>query len=127
MRGSLKRMSVISYQLSVIGDRKEKPFALITDHWSLVTDYSAQLVVDVDAHDVVERGLGAEAERGGAAGVEPLRPAADDARDQLVGLAADARRNLVAGDALERGDLLGDRAGDARHGEVDARPELLAR
>ena len=65
-----------------------------------------------------------EAERQRALGVEPRRPAGDDLHDQAVRLAADARRDLVAGDPAQRRDLLADRAGDARHGEIDARAEL---
>ena len=55
-------------------------------------------------------------------GVEAARPAGDDARHQFVGRAADARGDLVAGDALERRDLLADGAAYARHGEIDAGP-----
>src|SRR5215216_2786091 len=79
------------------------------------------------ADDVVERGLDTKAERAGAAGVETARPAIDDTHDELVRLAADARRDRVAGDPPQRRDLLAHRAAHARHGEVDARPELLAR
>ena len=56
--------------------------------------------------------------------IEPARPAGDDAGDQRIGLAADAGGDLVAGDPAQRGDLLGHGAADARHGEIDARPEL---
>src|SRR5437870_2377415 len=76
------------------------------------------------ADDVVERGLDAEAERQRLARVEAARPAVDDAHDQFVGRAADTLGNLIAGDAAERRDLLADRAAHARHGEVDAGPEL---
>ena len=67
-----------------------------------------------------------KAQRQRAAGIEPARPAGDDPRHQRVGLAADAGRNLVAGDAAQRGDLLGHRAAHAGHGEVDAGAELFA-
>src|SRR5581483_4598149 len=45
-----------------------------------------QVVLDVDADDLVEVGLRAKAEPPGAARVEGARPAGDDARDRLVGL-----------------------------------------
>ena len=62
-----------------------------------------------------------------ALGVEALGQPATMRIDQFVRLAADARGDLGAGDARQRLDLLGDGAADARHGEIDARPELLAR
>src|SRR5215468_10560433 len=103
---------------------------MLTDHTSQYhrsLDFPAQFLVDVDAHDVVERGLGAKAERGGTTRVEPLRPAGDDPVDCLVGLAADARGHFRPGDAGERFDLLADRAGDTGHGEVEAVSELPGR
>src|SRR5262249_13692083 len=90
-------------------------------------DFSAQLVLAMGTDDVLERGLDAEAERQRPARVEAARPAVDDAHDELVGLTPDARRHLVAGDAAQRRDLLADGAAHARHGEVHARPDLLAR
>src|SRR6185295_8257643 len=77
--------------------------------------------------DLVEALLGGEAERAGAFGIEPARPALDDAGDQRVVLAADARRNLWAGNAGERRDLLGDGAAHARQRQIDAVAERLAR
>ncbi len=68
--------------------------------------------------------FGAKAERERAARIELARPAGDDARDERVGHAADAGGDFVAGDAAQRGDLLGDGAADARHGQIDARAEL---
>src|SRR6185437_7880480 len=81
----------------------------------------------MDADDLVEAVLDLEAERHGPPGVETARPAGDDALDQRIGLAADARGDLVAGDALQGRDLLADRDRDARHGQVDAVAELLPR
>ena len=81
----------------------------------------------MDADDLVERAFGDEAERSRALGLEAVRPAGDDAHDQLVRLAADARRDLVAGDPAQRLDLLGDRAAHAGHGQVDARLDLVPR
>ncbi len=60
-------------------------------------------------------------------GSKRLRPAGDDVDHQRIRLAADTRRDLVAGDAPQRGDLFGDRATNAGHGEIDARAELLLR
>src|SRR5438128_10158389 len=90
-------------------------------------DLAGELVLDMGANDVVEARLGPKAERDRALALEPLRPAANDARDGRIALAADAGGDLVAGDPSERRDLLADRAGHARHGEIDAVAERLAR
>src|SRR6266852_5573107 len=90
-------------------------------------DLAGELVLDVGANDIVEARLGPEAERERALALEPLRPAADDARDGRIALAADAGGDLVAGDPSQRRDLLADRAGHARHGEIDAVAERLTR
>src|SRR6266850_7990000 len=66
----------------------------------------AQLVFDVNADDLVERALASEAEGQRAARVEAARPAGHDARDHRIRLAANARRDLVAGHPRERFDLL---------------------
>ena len=103
-------------------------------HWNCVasraaaqaTEFAAAVLVDMNADDLVERALGLEAERQRArrrSGAASRRRCARSARR----LAADARRDLVAGDPAQRLDLLADRAADARHGQVDARPELVAR
>src|SRR5262245_30820222 len=57
----------------------------------------AQLILDMNADNLIERCLGAESERGRAARVEILRPTGDDFRDRLVWLAANASRDIVAG------------------------------
>ena len=69
-------------------------------------DPAAQFVRDMGVDDVVERGLGLKAERQGASGIEPARPAGDDARYKGIGFAADAAGNLVTSDAAQCGDLL---------------------
>src|SRR5580704_3970379 len=89
-------------------------------------DFAAQFVRDMDADDLVERRLRLKAERQRAAGIEPARPAGDDPRHQRVRLAADAGGDFVSGDTAQRGDLLGNRAAHAGHGEIDAGPELFA-
>src|SRR5579864_9132051 len=89
-------------------------------------DLAAQFVVDMDADDLVERSFRLKAQRQRAAWIEPARPAGDDPRHQRVRLAADAGGDPVAGDAAQRGDLLGHRAAHAGHGEVDAGAELFA-
>ena len=89
-------------------------------------DPAIKLVFDVDADDLVERSLGAKAERERAARLEPARPAGHDARNQRVRLAADAGGGRVAGNPAQGGDLFGDGAAHARHGEIHARSELLA-
>src|SRR5262245_17701178 len=79
---------------------------------------AAAVFVDMDAHDLVERVLGLEAELARAARLDALRPALDDARHQRVLGAADTRGDAVAGDAAQRRDLLGHGAGYARHREI---------
>src|SRR4051812_46054666 len=93
----------------------------------LRSDLAAQFVVDMRANDLVERFLHLETEAERALGVEPGRPARDDLHDRGIRLAPHPRHHLVARDAAQRRDLLADRAGNSRHGEIDARPELLAR
>src|SRR4029453_7538493 len=88
---------------------------------------TATVFVDMDAHDLVERVLGLEAELARAARLDTLRPALDDARHQRVLGAADARGDAVAGDAAQRRDLLGHGAAHTRHREIDARAKCLAR
>src|SRR3954464_9058544 len=81
-------------------------------------DAAAELVLDVGPDDLLERGLGREAELAGAPRVEVARPALDDADHERIGLAPDARRDLVARDPAQRLDLLADRDRDARHRDV---------
>src|ERR1700675_3338324 len=90
-------------------------------------DLAAQVLFDMDADDLVERFFRSKAQGERAAGIESMRPAGDDARNERIGLVADAGRHRVAGDAAERFDLFGDGATYARHGEVDAGPKLLVR
>src|SRR3569833_2542714 len=54
-------------------------------------DFTAQLVLDMGFDDCVEVLLCLEAEFGGALGVEAFRPAGNDAHDELVRMAPDAR------------------------------------
>src|SRR5215467_11628852 len=83
---------------------------------------SAELILDVDADDVVKIILGGgEAELAGAFGLEITRPAVDDAHDERIGLALDARGDLLARDALECRDLLSDGRRQAGHGQAAAR------
>src|SRR5829696_9758012 len=78
------------------------------------------------ADDLVEARLGGEAELLRALGVEIPRPALDDLDHEGVGLAPDARRDLLAGDPAQGLDLLADRDRDARHRDVAARSDALA-
>src|SRR5438132_13887740 len=71
---------------------------------------AAAVFVDMDAHDFVERALGLEAQLTRAARLDTLRPARDDARDQRILSATNARGHALAGDAAQRRDLLGDSA-----------------
>ena len=77
-------------------------------------DPAAEFVLDMGADDLVEVLLGPEAQRLCAFRVEIARPAVDDPDDCLVGLLADQRHGLVAGDAAQRLDLLADRSRQAR-------------
>src|SRR5262245_6117898 len=88
---------------------------------------AAELLVDMGANDLLERALRLEAELARAPRLDALRPARDNACDEIVVLAADAPRDPLAGDALERRDLLRHRAAHARHRETDARSERVAR
>src|SRR5262245_50229634 len=75
----------------------------------------AQIVVDMHADDLVERGFRLESELAGSGAIEPAGPALDDLHDERVGLVLHALGDALAGDALQRGDLLADGAADARH------------
>src|SRR6266516_2275008 len=92
-----------------------------------IDERAAAVFADVDAYDLVERAFGFEAEFARAARLDALRPARDDARDQRILSAANARGHTLAGDAAQRRNLLGDGAGHARHGEIDARTKRVAR
>src|SRR5690349_12006102 len=86
-------------------------------------ELAAELVLDVNPDDVLKVLLGGgEAEFAGAGGVEIARPAVDDTDDKGIGLALDARGDLLARNALQGRDLLADRSGKPRHGEIAARP-----
>src|SRR3954452_23521447 len=90
-------------------------------------DFPAQFVLDMRPDDAVEVRLDREAERERPLGIEPARPAGDDARHEFVRLAADGGRSRLTRHTAERRDLLAHGAAHARHGQVDAAPELLAR
>src|SRR5262245_60320093 len=87
-------------------------------------DLAAQFVLDVVADDVLEAGVGLEAECQCALRSEVARPACDDLLDEGVGPTADAGHHLVAGDLREGGDLLADGDGETRHGQGAARADL---
>src|SRR5262249_53633715 len=80
-------------------------------------DGTAELVLDVDADDLLEAGVGLEAELQRPLGCELARPAGNDALHERIGHAADASHDLVTGHVPEGRDLLTDRDGEARHGE----------
>src|SRR5215831_8308299 len=109
------------------GKRMRAPLARFSWRPASIDERAAAVFVDMDAHDLVERAFGLEAERARAARLDALRPARDDARDQRVLGATNARGNALAGDAPQRRDLLGDGAAHARHGKIDAGSERLAR
>src|ERR1700716_4342948 len=99
------------------GEGTKEP--LVSDNPSSIHERAAAILVDVDAHDLLERALGVEAELARAACLDALRPAVDDAGDQRVVRAANARGDALAGDAPQRRDLLGNGAAHAGHGEID--------
>src|SRR6516165_4412400 len=88
---------------------------------------AAAVFVDVDADDLVKRAFGLEAELAGAACLDALRPTLDNAGDEGILLAPDARCDPFACDPPQRCDLLCHRAAYPRHGEIDARAERTAR
>src|SRR4051812_14698373 len=67
---------------------------------------AAAILVDVDAHDLVERALGRKAELPCPPRLHALRPALDDAGDQRIAGIADARGHPLAGNAPQGRDLL---------------------
>src|SRR5206468_6681552 len=76
-----------------------------------------QIVLDEGLDDLVETAIGLDAERLGAAAVDPDRPARDDLLDHRVGLPLDAGDDGVAGDAAQRLDHVADARADA--GELE--------
>src|SRR5438132_11813883 len=106
------------------GERTHAPLARRA---ASIDERAAAVFADVDAYDLVERAFGLEAEFARAARLDALRPACDDARDQRILGAANARGNARAGDAPQRRDLLGDGAAAARHRQIDAGTERVAR
>src|SRR6478609_9431504 len=87
----------------------------------------AQLILDMCTDNIVERSLGLKAEIPRALCIELLGPAGNNSLNKLVRCAPDARNDLLAGDAVQSLDLLSDGTGYTGHGEIDARPELVAR
>src|SRR3990167_6764046 len=84
----------------------------------------AELILDVDADDLLETLFGTKAERQRPLGCEIARPALDDLHDRLIRPPDDPVRHPVAGDLAERRDLLGDRDREARHGDVAPRADI---
>ena len=72
----------------------------------------------MDADDIFERPVGAEAEFGCASGGKILRPAGDDFHNRFIGHSFDQRHGLFSGDAAQRLDLFCDGARNARHAQV---------
>src|SRR6516225_11798830 len=104
-----------------------RPLPRLARRPASIDERAAAVFADMDAYDLVERAFGLEAELARAARLDALRPARDDARDQWILGAANARGNALARDAPQRGDLLGDGAADARHRKIDAGTERVAR
>src|SRR2546428_1819623 len=87
---------------------------------------AAAVFVDMDADDLVERALGLESELARAAGLDALRPAVDDARDQRIVDPAEAPFDSLAGDAAQRRHLLRPRAADLPPWKIDQPPATPA-
>src|SRR5579883_2711796 len=90
---------------------------------SMLCDLTAELVFDMNANDLLEIRFGLEAELAGALGLDPARPAGDDAGDRLVRLAANAACRLFAGDFAQGFDLLAHRHRYSRHAQIAPRAE----
>src|ERR1017187_4266050 len=87
-------------------------------------ELATEFILDVNPDDVVEGLFGSrEAEFQRPLRLEIARPAGDDAHDERIRLAPDARGDLVARHPLQRGDLFADRRRQAGHGEVAARAD----
>src|SRR2546425_5405381 len=109
------------------GEGTQAPACPFPRRSASIDECAAAVFVDVDAYDLVEQVFGLEAEFARAARLDALWPARDDARDQRILGAANARGNALAGDAPQRRDLLGHRAADARHRKIDAGTERVGR
>jgi hypothetical protein len=92
-----------------------------------IGDLSAEFILDMGEDNIVNRTFSPVPKVACALGVGSLGPPGDDSLDQFIGRSANARSHLVACNTAERVDLFADRAGHARHSEVDARPDLFAR
>src|SRR6516164_989839 len=85
-------------------------------------EVTAKFVLNVDPDNIVKAVLrGGKSELARSFGLEIARPAVDDAHDEGIRHALDAGRHLFSGDALQSRNLLADRCGETRHGEVAAR------
>ena len=73
-------------------------------------DFPAQLILNMRTDNVVECGLGLKSQIPGALRVETLGPAGNNPLDKFVGLAPDARSDLLAGNTAQCVDLFPDRA-----------------
>src|SRR5213076_1454699 len=99
------------------------PRDFVTDRALKLGFTTAELILDVNADDVIERLLGGgEGELERAVGDEVARPARDDADDGRIGHTLDARGDVLAGDAIDRGDLFADGHRHAGHAEIAPRP-----
>src|SRR5579863_4761755 len=86
-------------------------------------DAAAEFVFDVDADNVVERGVGAESECQRAVRVECARPSSHDVGDRGIGLAANEFYGLIAGDPTQCLDLFGHCGRESRHRQRPPRTE----
>src|SRR5437868_1778466 len=87
-------------------------------------ELTTKFVLDVNPDNIIKALFGGrEPELQGALRLEIARPPLNDSHDEWIRLALDPGRDLIPRDPLERGDLLANRGGKARHGHVAAGPD----
>src|SRR5215475_10122404 len=89
-------------------------------------DFSAQLVVDMCADNVIKGRLRLESEIARSLCIKPLGPTGNDSLNKFVRCAANARGHFVACDTAQRVNLFAHRARHAGHRKVDAWAELFS-
>src|SRR5215831_19146050 len=85
----------------------------------LIGDFSAQLVLDMCADNVIKGRLRLESEIARSLCIEPLGPSRNDSLDKIVRCAANARGHFVACDTSQFEYLFAHRARYSGHRKVD--------
>src|SRR5205085_5699427 len=87
-------------------------------------ELTTKFVLDVNPDNVVKALFGGcESKLQRPFRLEIARPPVNDSHDEWIRLALDPGRDLIPRDPLERGDLLADGGGKARHGHVAPGPD----